>query len=73
MICANKCNIKPIVDSLICGQFKQAKEFLQHKCKTKPEKQAYRLAQVIGAMTDPANEYYEPELAARFLNCFDIQ
>ena len=65
-----KYRIDHIVDSLINGQFKQAKEQTQYRCKTKPEKLARKVGQVIGALVD-TDDYNRPELAARYLNVFD--
>ncbi len=48
-----------------------AKEVLQKNCKTKPEKQARKLGQVIGALMDSKGFNYHPDLAVRFLNIFD--
>lgn len=68
---AGKYYITDIIYSLINGQFKQAKEQTQYMCKTKPEKQAYRVAQVVGALVDPDGSYNKPDLAVSFLNMFD--
>lgn len=63
--------IDHIIDSLINGQFSQAKEQAQHGCKTLPEKQARRVGQVVGALCDPIGFQYRPDLAVAFLNLFD--
>ena len=70
MVKSSKYRIDHIVDSLINGQFKQAKEQTQYRCKTKPEKLARKVGQVIGALMDEEN-FDNPELAARYLNLFD--
>tara|TARA_R110002126_G_scaffold182742_2_gene331359 strand:+ start:416 stop:634 length:219 start_codon:yes stop_codon:yes gene_type:complete len=67
---AGKYKIEHIIDSLINGQFKQAKEQTQYRCKTKPEKQAYRVAQVVGALMDKEN-CDDPDMAVKYLKLFD--
>lgn len=67
MIYANKFNIKYIMLSIDNGQWGQAKDLIQYKCKTKPEKQAYRLAQVVGALIERGSN----DQAARLINRFD--
>ncbi len=59
--------INHIIDSMINGQFKQAKEQTQYRCKTLPEKQAHRVGQVVGALCDPDHPNYDPDMAVRFL------
>lgn len=59
-----------IIDSLINGQFKQAKELVQGGCKTLPEKQAYRLARVCCALVDPEGYHKRPDLAKSLLKLF---
>lgn len=71
MAYSNKYNITPIIDSLINGQFKQAKSQAQYLCKTKPEKQAYIVGQVVGALCDRDHVYNDPDLAVIFLSLFD--
>lgn len=39
-------------ESLRNGQWKQAKEQIQHRCRTRPEVQARRLAIVIGVLIE---------------------
>lgn len=65
--------IDHIIDSLHNGQFKQAKEQIQHKCKTKPEVQARKLAQVCSALIDPEGFHNRPDLAESLLNMFDFE
>lgn len=67
---ANRYNVSHITESLINGQFKQAKAQTQYKCKTNPEKQAYIVGQVVGALVDPDN-HNKPDLAVRYLNLFN--
>ena len=62
--------IAHIIESLENGQLKQAKEQIQWKCKTKPEKQAFKVGQVVGALMDE-DDYNNPDLARRFLCLFD--
>ena len=64
---ANKSHVSSIIDSLINGQFAQAKEQTQRNCKTKPELQAYRVGQTVGALCDRGM----PDLAATYLNLFN--
>lgn len=64
-------NIEHIIESLINGQFIQAKEQTQYRCKTKPEKQAYIVGQIVGALCDPDGFHHNPDLAVTFLNCFN--
>jgi len=59
-----------VIESLINGQFAQAKEQVQQGCKTKPEKQAYRVGRIVGALCDSEGSYNMPDLAVRFLNLF---
>jgi len=68
---ASKYKIDHIIESLINGQFKQAKEQTQYRCKTKPEKQARIVGQVIGALCDPDGYRNDPSLAVRYLKLFD--
>jgi len=59
-----------ILDSVRNGQWDQAKRQLQEGCKTKPEEQAYRLARVCCALTDPADKLNRPDLAKTFMGMF---
>ena len=68
---ASKYKISHIIDSLYNGQFKQAKQQTQYLCKTKPEKQAYIVGQVVGALCDIDGSRNNPDLAVRYLNLFD--
>jgi len=43
--------INTICESVINGQFKQAKEQIQKGCKTKPELQAVRLSNVMAHLS----------------------
>lgn len=63
--------IDHIIDSLTNGQFKQAKAQTQYMCKTLPEKQAYKVGQIVGALMDKDGSSYNPNLAVRFLNLFN--
>lgn len=63
--------INHIIESMINGQFKQAKEQTQYRCKTLPEKQAYRVGQVVGSLCDPDGFYNMPDLAVTYLNLFN--
>lgn len=63
--------IDHIITSLKNGQWEQAKEFTQKCCKTKPERQARKVGQVVGALCDPDNVHKDPDLAVRYLNLFD--
>lgn len=63
-------NQDAVIESIINGQMHQAKQQLQHGCKTRPEKQAYRLGRVVGALCDPDGSYKQPDLAVRFLALF---
>ena len=58
---------------MINEQWAQAKEQTQYRCKTIPERQARKVGQVIGALTDPDHSDYNPDLAARYLNLFDSE
>jgi hypothetical protein len=71
MTSSNKYRISHIIASMINGQWKQAKAQTQHLCKTIPEKQARKVGQVVGALTDPEHSDYDPDMAARYLNMFD--
>lgn len=71
MITAYKYRIAHIIESLENGQFKQAKQQTQHLCKTKPEKQARIVGQVVGALCDPDGSHNNPDLAVKFLTLFD--
>jgi len=62
--------IDHIIDSLIDGQFKQAKEQTQYRCKTLPEKQSRIVGQVVGALCDPDGYRNDPDLAVTYLNLF---
>ncbi len=42
-----------IIESLVDGQFERAKAQTQYMCKTLPEKQAYIVGNVVGALCDP--------------------
>lgn len=64
---AAKYKIGPVIESLLNGQWRQAKEELQRGCKTKPEKQARKLGQVIGHLCDTNRG----DMAVRFLKMFD--
>ena len=68
---AGKYYIQHILESVVNGQFTQAKDQIQDRCKTKPEKQAYRLAQVVGALCDPNHPYYNVDSAVTLLKRFD--
>ncbi len=68
---ASKYKISHIIESLINGQFEQAKNQTQYLCKTLPEKQAYRVGQVVGSLCDPEGFYKNPDLAVRYLNLFN--
>mgnify|MGYP001586460582 CR=1 FL=1 len=61
--------IDHIIESLINGQFKQAKEQTQEGCKTNPERQARKVGQVVGTLCGP--DYNMPGLAGNYLNLFD--
>tara|TARA_R110002096_G_scaffold429267_1_gene641989 strand:+ start:457 stop:666 length:210 start_codon:yes stop_codon:yes gene_type:complete len=63
--------IEEIIESLINGNFQQAKEQLQDGCKTKPEEQAYRLAVVTYRLVDKYGKYQLPNTAAVFLGHFN--
>lgn len=60
-------NHGPIIDSLINGQFKQAKSQTLIGCKTRPEKLAYRVGSIVGALIENG----KPDLAVKFLNLFN--
>lgn len=62
---------KQVIDYLLVGDFKKAKIELQCGCKSIPEKQAYRLVQVVGSLCDVDGFYNNKELATDFLNMFD--
>ena len=64
-------NVQQIIDSLVNGQYRQAKEYAQHGRKTKPEAQARIVGQVVGALCDRASDNYDPDLAVVFLNMFN--
>jgi len=66
---ASKYRIEHIIESLYNGQFKQAKKQTQYMCKTIPEKQAYKVGQIVGALMDIEN-YNDPDMAVQFLNLF---
>ena len=61
--------IDHIIESLINGNFKQAKEQTQYGCKSIPEKQAKIVGQVVGALMDKDN-YNDPDLAVTYLDMF---
>ena len=63
-------NIDEIIESLINGQFQQAKEQTMYRCKTRPMKLASRVGQVVGSLTDPDGFYNMPNLAVRYWNLF---
>ena len=69
---AGRYKISHIIESLLNGQFSQAKEQTQYRCRTKPEKQAYIVGQVVGALCDPDGRYNKPDLGVRYLNLFNI-
>ena len=71
MITASKFKIRHIIESMINGQYQQAKQQTQYRCKTLPEKQARKVGQVVGALMDKEHSDYNPDMAARFLNLFD--
>ena len=56
---------------MINGQYQQAKQQTQYRCKTLPEKQARKVGQVVGALMDKGHWNYSPDMAARYLNLFD--
>jgi nitrate reductase assembly molybdenum cofactor insertion protein NarJ len=56
-----------IIESLINGQFAQAKEQTQKGCKTKPEKQGRKIGQVVQILESSDDH----DLACRYLNLFD--
>lgn len=67
---ASRNRIDHIIDSLVNGQFEQAKNQSQYLCKSIPEKQAYMVGQVVGALCDPDGAHNNPDLAVRYLNLF---
>ncbi|WGH49536.1 hypothetical protein [Alishewanella phage vB_AspM_Slickus01] len=56
-----------IIDSLINGQFKQAKEQITSGCKTKPYKLAHRVGEIVGVL----HRQGQIDLATRFLTLFE--
>ena len=67
---ASKYRINHIINNIRNGNWLCAKVYIQRGCKTKPEKQAYRLAQVVSALIE--NEK-SPDAAARLMNMFDTE
>lgn len=62
--------IDHIVNSLLNGNFSQAKEQTQYLCRTLPEKQAHRVGQVVGSLCDPLDRDM-PDLAVTYLRLFE--
>jgi len=63
--------IDHIIDSLINGQFEQAKEQTLNYPKMKPMELAFRVGQVVYTLTDNDEGFYNnPSLAIRYLNLF---
>ena len=63
--------IDTIINNLINGNLSDAKQLTQHRCKTIPERQAYKVGQVVGALMDKEHSRYNPDLAVTYLNLFD--
>ena len=65
--------IDNIIRSMVNGQWKQAKELTRKGCKTKPERMAYRVGRIVGALCDPDGFRDEPDLARVYLTMFEDQ
>jgi len=59
-----------IIESLVDGQFERAKAQTRYMCKTLPEKQAYIVGNVVGALCDPEYGRENVGLAVAYLNLF---
>ena len=59
--------IRHIRDSIENGQWEQAKAQVQSKCKSIPERQSRRLAQVVGALVEDG----KADDAVTLIDCFD--
>ena len=68
---ASRYKIDHIIESIKDRNMYRAKEQTQHRCKTRPEKQAYIVGQVIGSLCDPDGFHHDPDLAVEYLNMFD--
>ena len=44
--------IESVLESIVNGQYKQAKDMITEGCKTKPEKMAQRLGHIIACISD---------------------
>lgn len=60
-------NIEPILSAVASGYYAFAKELIQERCRTVPERQARRLAQVVGALIERGGA----DAAVRLINLFD--
>lgn len=60
-------NIAPVLSAIASGRYVSAKELIQEHCRTVPERQARRLAQVVGALIERG----DADAAVRLINLFD--
>jgi hypothetical protein len=60
-------NISSAKKECLDGNFEEAKKLIQYRCKTKPEKQARTLGQLVGALVEDGYN----DIAASLLNMFN--
>jgi hypothetical protein len=60
-------NISSAKKECLGGNYEEAKRLIQYRCKTKPEKQARKLGQLVGALLEEGHN----DIAASLLNAFN--
>ena len=58
------------IEAIKAGDYAKANAIVTQKCKTKPNKLAYRVGRIVGALCDPDGFHNEPDKAVKFLNTF---
>ena len=66
-----KFDIEAVIESLLNGQFRQAKRQTKYKCRTNPDKLAHRVGSVVAMLCDPDGTNYFPNKVHAYLEMFN--